>query len=649
VATVSGKHFSWMGIHSLALNFGDGNDTLDCQDIEQLHPMGQGPALLSASGGPGNDVLTIEGASNVEIDVNGDDDFESVGNDQITVGDISDNYGSDVGIIAGLGDDYIFVHDTFDMGVLVFGDLQVSNNTPNPNDTLGGRDTLRVEVDDNDTTAIPPGHGDTRGSVSFETGDKRDEFGARTGEGADDLLIVSMSEMPDSVAGQMSVGYHKEALGFPNSHVGVVVSSGGTERCDIVCDPLYEEGWQFIGGDGDDRIDLGARPPDVDTNQDWLKNASVSAGDGDDVIGVGTDLDADDTIGGNNIDGFVGLKFDGGDGSDEVRFYDQDNPSTSSRHYVTSNNDFQLPSFTMSWDDDVTNLEIAGAYMAPKKTFGSAYFDVNNMPSDVQLFVAGGTDADVTVGASPHPVLLRPGVGAYNVDIHAGASAAMDYDHEHDVGSRAPLILSDMTIDAGAELSFGSGVPDDFLVSISTLTMFDNELAASRSIFDLGEYGMKIGAFNGTITNSTYPLGHTVTGIAGLTSFCKKGFHDGGSSEWGLWSGATVSNTTIVSVVLGDDYNNRYSTFAGASVGDGDMLVRFSWVADATLDQVVDIDDLYQLATHWHTSTSGWFNGDFDYSGYVDATDLGILSVHWQDGVSGGGSSWSAALALFGL
>jgi predicted outer membrane repeat protein len=51
---------------------------------------------------------------------------------------------------------------------------------------------------------------------------------------------------------------------------------------------------------------------------------------------------------------------------------------------------------------------------------------------------------------------------------------------------------------------------------------------------------------------------------------------------------------------------------------------------DANRDRVVDIRDLYIIATNWQGSGKVFSQGDFNYDGKVDAKDLGILSSHWQ-------------------
>jgi rhamnogalacturonan endolyase len=51
---------------------------------------------------------------------------------------------------------------------------------------------------------------------------------------------------------------------------------------------------------------------------------------------------------------------------------------------------------------------------------------------------------------------------------------------------------------------------------------------------------------------------------------------------------------------------------------------------DANHDRIVDISDLYILASNWHETAKVFSQGDFNYDTKVDAKDLGILSTHWQ-------------------
>lgn len=68
---------------------------------------------------------------------------------------------------------------------------------------------------------------------------------------------------------------------------------------------------------------------------------------------------------------------------------------------------------------------------------------------------------------------------------------------------------------------------------------------------------------------------------------------------------------------------------------------------DATIDSVVDINDLWSLASHWQLSAQTWATGDFTGDGIVNAFDLSILALHWQQ--SSAGQSLESALASTGL
>jgi hypothetical protein len=70
---------------------------------------------------------------------------------------------------------------------------------------------------------------------------------------------------------------------------------------------------------------------------------------------------------------------------------------------------------------------------------------------------------------------------------------------------------------------------------------------------------------------------------------------------------------------------------------------------DANLDGMVDLLDLYQLATHYHQfGDLGWGEGDFNADFVVDARDLGDIARNWQYGVAGPAMSFTEALAAIG-
>ncbi len=72
------------------------------------------------------------------------------------------------------------------------------------------------------------------------------------------------------------------------------------------------------------------------------------------------------------------------------------------------------------------------------------------------------------------------------------------------------------------------------------------------------------------------------------------------------------------------------SAFAGQTIDDTTVVVRFTINGDANLDRTVDISDLGVLATNWQQSGRRWTHGDFNYDQIIDISDLGILATNWQ-------------------
>lgn len=74
------------------------------------------------------------------------------------------------------------------------------------------------------------------------------------------------------------------------------------------------------------------------------------------------------------------------------------------------------------------------------------------------------------------------------------------------------------------------------------------------------------------------------------------------------------------------------NSFAGESVTDDAILIRFTYSGDSDLDGDVDSTDLAHLASHWQ-QPGAWTGGDFTYDGVVDIRDLYQLAITWQLGV----------------
>jgi MYXO-CTERM domain-containing protein len=84
-----------------------------------------------------------------------------------------------------------------------------------------------------------------------------------------------------------------------------------------------------------------------------------------------------------------------------------------------------------------------------------------------------------------------------------------------------------------------------------------------------------------------------------------------------------------ISGVLGGSFLGKTGVDASS------VLVRLTLAGDATLDGVVDFNDLVKLAQNYNTTVSTttgswWFNGDFTYDGIVDFNDLVSLAQNYN-------------------
>ena len=117
-------------------------------------------------------------------------------------------------------------------------------------------------------------------------------------------------------------------------------------------------------------------------------------------------------------------------------------------------------------------------------------------------------------------------------------------------------------------------------------------------------------------------------------------------------SNTLTANITWFPACKTTDVNSDlgYATFDGQTVDATTVLVKYTYLGDATLDGQVDVSDLGRLATSWQTSAP-WSGGDFNYDGFVDVTDLGALATNWQAGVGSplGPGSLEQAMAAVGL
>jgi hypothetical protein len=121
----------------------------------------------------------------------------------------------------------------------------------------------------------------------------------------------------------------------------------------------------------------------------------------------------------------------------------------------------------------------------------------------------------------------------------------------------------------------------------------------------------------------------------------------------GAWNGDGITTSAGDASHFGLGYAEAaelgLSLFHDVPVDSTAVVIHYTYYGDANLDGMVDIRDLYQMASHWRTSDD-WFCGDFNYDNFVDAADLTLLAINWQAGVpSPSGAPMNGIFASLGL
>jgi hypothetical protein len=124
----------------------------------------------------------------------------------------------------------------------------------------------------------------------------------------------------------------------------------------------------------------------------------------------------------------------------------------------------------------------------------------------------------------------------------------------------------------------------------------------------------------------------------------------------GSWDGSGITASTIdplhaVGIAEASAlFGNFPADLNGQALDNSAVIVKFTFAGDTNLDAMVDLRDLYALATHYKSSGQSWITGDCNDDGKVDLSDLTLLARNWQAGVNAPLSlSLGAALSLLHL
>jgi len=143
------------------------------------------------------------------------------------------------------------------------------------------------------------------------------------------------------------------------------------------------------------------------------------------------------------------------------------------------------------------------------------------------------------------------------------------------------------------------------------------------------------------LTNQNMVIDYTGTSpLPTVRGYIKTGYNNG------AWTGSGIASTTAAanggagavayaeaSDLLAVTGTNK-ATWNGQTVDSTSLLLRYTLAGDATMDGVVDFNDLVKLAQNYNVPTGmRWTTGDFTYDQAVDFNDLVKLAQNYNKGL----------------
>jgi autotransporter-associated beta strand protein len=191
------------------------------------------------------------------------------------------------------------------------------------------------------------------------------------------------------------------------------------------------------------------------------------------------------------------------------------------------------------------------------------------------------------------------------------------------------------SVSGGGTLEFGCSQSPLYLAVHSGATV---RLAAGRDKFVVTSRLVQDAGGTIDLTDNAFALDYTGTSpLNTIAAQVRLGY------AGGTWGGTGFrSSTAAVDGSLGigfaeasETLGPNGGTFLGQAVDGTAILLRTTLRGDATLDGVVDFNDLVKLAQSYNSTSAslGWVQGDFNYDGAVDFADLVALAQNYNAGL----------------
>jgi hypothetical protein len=554
---------SLSGINSITVYGRGGNDTFWVDGV---------PASveLTVDGAAGNDVVQI-GDQNYDNNILGNVVTNlGAGNDEVVVGDILDEAGSDVFTFdlgfkfrKSIGGEINFNGDVETFSLVASGNNDIINVLQVPVGTnfilsgWGGNDTFNI------------GNGD----FDFWVGGDISITGVT---GTDTLNILDADDGGADT-------YTLDSNTFSKSSEVNTVQFATMETVNI----------NAASGDYANIFNLTGGPTDGTVN--------VDAGDGDDVFNVGGN-----SINNNAVNTIFNL--DGQVGSDVVNFNDGSDIGDTDVYTINANSIIKTAGAITS----TVNLTSVSEQVINASN-GGTQINGNGIGRMTTINGGGGNDTidlddnySITINnvTLNYATVLNTGTGDDNVLLNDDNSAEQvwaSFDQSETLGT----------------LNIGSG---------GLLTMLPNGLR-HLSVNSVVMNG-RLNLYDNLFIRRNYGAGSQDFYRTRLQSGYNNGAWNG--AEPSIYSTTAAGNSTrALGYALKSDATTV--TALGTVINPNDLVIKLTQKGDADLDRDVDFDDLLRLAQNYGNNTGrNWFNGDFDYDAGVDFDDLLFLAQRYS-------------------
>lgn len=235
---------------------------------------------------------------------------------------------------------------------------------------------------------------------------------------------------------------------------------------------------------------------------------------------------------------------------------------------------------------------------------GNNAFTVNSTSSvtDIRLKGNAGNDFYEVNSTSPiKPVIIDAGSGTTNViNSIPAASAALVIENNQ--------TLQSLTLigNARASIAGGAVIRTQFLTVISGARL---DIGTSSVIVDY---------------SGSSPL-------SAINSLLTSGYNGGAWNGVGINSStAAASGNTGIGIAEATDLFSTFpATFAGQSIDNTSILLKYTYKGDTNLDGSVNLTDFNRLAANFGLTARRWIHGDSDYDGTANLSDFNRLATNF--------------------